>query len=258
MMATAEHADDRLDQRADEHAHDHQRKLRERCARHRGAHAVTCRARFGVEQHGTRGERPAVAHHRRRVHHHARTEQVHAPTQVKFFTEKRDVRRETADLAEHVVAHQHARRRQREHVAHRIVLFLVALARIDHIHQQPRAVAVEPDVLQHVGRIPFHQLRADHGGVRAECLVDQRRHRIVAQRDVVVQHEEEPVAAVDQRQHLVDDGTKAGVALDGAHEGVGHDRADLVGHLGGRRARDEGDQREVRVVLAGDAAQGVP
>lgn len=67
-------------------------------------------------------------------------------------------------------------------------------------------------MLQHVGRIPLHQLRADHGGVRAECLVDQRRYGIVAQRHVVVQHEEEPVAAVDQRQHLVDDGTKARVA----------------------------------------------
>ena len=255
LYATAEEPEQELEQRAHEQPQEDTRQLRQRRADHRRANAMTLAASRGMQQRAARAEAPAMARHRGGVHDHSRAQQVNSPTEVEFFAEKRNVRGEPRHFAEHVVAHQQARRRQGEDVTHCIVLFLVAFARVYDVDELPGAVAVEPHVLQHVRCVPLDQLRPDHRRVRTEGFVDQPRNRVGPQRDVVVQHEKESIFPVNEREGLVDDRTKTGVALHGSHQRGRQRRPDAVGHLGGRRAGDEGDQPNVGILLGGQPGQ---
>ena len=97
----------------------------------------------------------------RRDHDHACPAAVGAPAQVEVLAVEADRRVEPAERAEEVGAHQEARRREREHVAHGVVLLLVDLAVLDDRVELAEAVDPEPDVLQ-PGRVrPLDELGAD-------------------------------------------------------------------------------------------------
>ena len=83
-----------------------------------------------------------MAHHCSRIHHHSCTEHVQSPTHIPFLAKKGNLRGKTTDLAEDVVAHQHASRRQSERIAHGVVLLLVAFARVDHVDEPSGAIGV--------------------------------------------------------------------------------------------------------------------
>jgi hypothetical protein len=154
----------------------------------------------------------------RRHHHHPRPAEVGAPAQVDVVAVELDRRVEPAERSEQVGAYQEARRRQREHVANRVVLLLVGLTGLDERIDLTEAVDAESDVLQHDRVVPIHQLRADDAGVRAVQLFHHQPDGVGFERDVVVQEAEEPIVALDEAQHLVGRRAEPGVSLDGPYE----------------------------------------
>ena len=80
--------------------------------------------------------------------------EVGTPAEIDVLTVERDRRIEPAESTEQVGADQQARRRQHEHVAHRVVLLLVDLARLDDRVDLAEAVEPETDVLQHAAGRP--------------------------------------------------------------------------------------------------------
>ena len=230
---TTEQPDDELKQRTHEQPDEDGRQLRQRRADHRRANTMSLASGKGVQQSAARTKPATMTRHGCWVHHYASPEQVNTPTEVEFFAEERNVRSESRYLTKHVVAHQQASRRKSKNISHRVVLLLITLARVDYIHELTGAVTVEPDMLQHIGRIPLHQLRPHHCCVGTERLIDQCRDRIGTQRHVVVQNEEEPLTAIHEREGLVDNGAKARVALHRSHEGGRHCLTNSVGHRRG-------------------------
>ena len=129
--------------------------------------------------------------------------EVGPPAQVDVVAVEADRRIEAAELAQQVSAHEDARRREHEHVADGVVLFLVDLAGLDDRVDLTEPVEAESDVLQPARLLPLDELGTDHAGVRAVQLGDHRPHRVRRRRDVVVAEQEEPVVALDESQDLV-------------------------------------------------------
>ena len=111
---------------------------------------------------------------------------MRAPAQIAIFTGEVDVGIEPADGAEQVGAHEHACRRQDEHVAHRVVLLLVEIAAVAQRIQLAELVGDEPGALQPLRVIPLDELRAGDGGIGTDRLIDEQSHGITIERDVVV------------------------------------------------------------------------
>ena len=128
---------------------------------------------------------------------------VCTPAQVDVVAVEADRRIEPAELAQQVGAHEDACRRQHEHVANGVVLFLVDLAGFDDRVDLAEPVEAEPDVLQPARFVPLDELGTDHPGVRAVQLGDHRPHGVRRRRDVVVAEQEEAVVAFDESQDLV-------------------------------------------------------
>jgi hypothetical protein len=134
LLLTVQQPQNGVNNRLHQQAHDNERQLRQRRTRHDRAHSIALGAHIGADQHCSRSECTTMSHHRSRIHHHSRTEHVESPTHIPFFAKKRNLRGETTDLTEDVVAHQHASRRQSEGIAHGVVLLLVAFARVDDVN----------------------------------------------------------------------------------------------------------------------------
>ena len=162
-----------------------------------------------------------VAYPSRRHHDDPSAAVMDSPAQLGVLAVEVDRRVEPAELAEQVGTNQQIRRRQHEHVANAVVLFLVDLAHLDDRVDLAESVHAETDGLQHVGVVPFDELRADGSRIRSVQLLDHDPQRIGFGSDVVVTDQEEAVVALDQAEHLVRGGTEADVGSDGAHERPG-------------------------------------
>ena len=184
---------------------------------------------------------------------------VGPPTQVDVVTVEADRRIEPAELAQQVGAHEDARRRQHEHVADGVVLFLVDLTGFDDRVDLAEPVEAEPDVLQPARLFPLDELGTDHPGVRAVQLGDHRPDGVRRRSDVVVAQQEEAVVALDQPEHLVGGRAESRVPGDGADEGGGQVRADPgadgVEELRIGVADDQEQEAHVGVVLAGECRE---
>ena len=128
---------------------------------------------------------------------------VDSPAQLGVLAVEVDRRIEAPERAEQVGADQEVRRRQDEHVADAVVLFLVDLAGLDHRIDLTESVHAEADRLQHARVVPVDELGSDGTGVRAVELLDEQTECIGFGGDVVVTDQEQPVVALDQAQHLV-------------------------------------------------------
>ena len=115
--------------------------------RHR-AHPVAGPQHLVVEVGPPHGELLAMASPGLRGDDDAGPAEVGPPAQVDVVAVERDGAVEAAEGAEQVGAHEHAGRRQDEHVAHRVVLLLVELARLGDRVDLAEAVEAEPDVLE--------------------------------------------------------------------------------------------------------------
>ena len=141
----------------------------------------------------------------------------------------------------------------------RVVLLLVELARFGDRVDLAEAVEAQPDVLEDPAIVPRHELRSDEAGVRAVQLLDQGADGVRIEGDVVVADAEEPVVALDEREHLVGGDAEAGVGAERAHERIGQ----VLGDQGGEVvavgvdgvAGDEEEGVEVRVVLVDEGLE---
>ena len=106
-----------------------------------------------------------------------------------------------------------------EDVAHGVVLRLVELAALDERHAVAGVVHALADLEQAARVVPVDQLRADHGGVRAEGLLDEEPHGVGRQGDVVVAEQVER-GALDDLEHLVGGGPEARVLVEAPDEGA--------------------------------------
>ena len=146
--------------------------------------------------------------------------QVDPPAELDVVAVVGDRRVEPSEGPEEVGPHEQAGRREREHVADRVVLFLVVLARLGDRVDLPEAVESQTDVLEHGGVIPRHELRADDTGVGSVELLDEHPRAVGLERHVVMAEEKEPGVAFDQPQNLVRRCPEAGVGAEIAHERV--------------------------------------
>ena len=178
--------------------------------------------------------------------------EVGSPTQLDVVAVERDARIEPAERPEQIGAHEEARRRQHEHVAHRVVLLLVVLSGLDDGVDLTEAVETEADVLQQAWLVPVGQLGADDPGVGAEQFGDHRSDRVGSRSNVVVTHEEEAVVALDQAEHFVDGRSESVVGGEWPYERRRDDRTDPRRELGDVvvTVRGEQEQRaEVGIIL---------
>ena len=81
-------------------------------------------------------------------------------------------------------AHEDACRRQHEHVADGVVLFLVGLARLDQRVDLTEPVDGVADVLQHGGVVPLDELRADEAGPPDDLAGGERDPRVLPHEDL--------------------------------------------------------------------------
>ena len=248
--AAGERADQRLDHGGDDELEGDQRQPAGTGERDDAAHAGTRSGGLQREVGPALGECLAVARAGGGHHQHAGAAEVRAPAQVDVVTLVLDGRVEPSDGAEQVGAHEQARRRHSEHVAHGIVLLLVVLAGLDERIDLAEAVDAEAHVLQHRRLVPGDQLGADDAGVRSVELLHQQADGALVECDVVVQEAEEPVVALDEAQHLVRRGAEAGVPTDGANEGPRHVGTDARRQLA-RLAGHQEQVLQVAVVLPG-------
>ena len=223
----AETPGEQPDDQLGEGQHDHlERTHRQPAAageRGDGAHPMAGPQHVVVEIRTADLELLAVTHPGLRRDDDAGTAQVDPPAQLDVVAVEGDRRVEPAERAEQVGPHEQAGRREREHVADGVVLLLVVLARIGDRIDLAEAVEPEPDVLEHGGVVPRHELRSDHAGVRSVQLLDEHPHAVGVERHVVVAEEEEPGVALDQPQDLVGRRPEAGVGAEVAHEGLRQD-----------------------------------
>ena len=194
------------------------------------------------------GQQLAVAAAGRGHHHHTGATKVRTPAQVDVVAVERNGGVEAADDPEQVGAHEEARGREREGVAHRIVLLLVVLPRLDDGVDLAEAVDTEAHVLQHSRLRPRDELGADDAGVGAVELLHQQANGVGVERHVVVQEAEEAVVAFDQPQHLVGGSAETRVAGDGPHERIRHPLADAGRHVA-RLTDHEKQVLQVGVIL---------
>jgi hypothetical protein len=183
---------------------------------------------------------------------------VGAPAQIDVLAVERDARVESPEDPEQVGAHEQTGGREHEHVADRVVLFLVELAGLDDRVDFAEPVEAEADVLEQAGLVPVDELRSDDPGVGAEELGNEHSNSVPRRGDVVVAQQEEAVVAVDEAQHLVGDRTEPEVPGGGTDEGARDDGADAGDRLVEPRlvARRHQEQRaKVRVVLVGERLQ---
>ena len=167
----------------------------------------------------------------------ARSAQVDAPAEVDVVAVEGDRRIEAAEGAEQVGAHEETGRGEDEDVADGVVLLLVVLAGLGDRVDLAEAVHAEPDVLEDARVVPRHELRADHAGVRAVQLLDQRPHGVGVEGDVVVAEAEEAAVALDEAEHLVGRCAEPRVASELTDEGVGEEAQDAGAEVvGGRTA----------------------
>ncbi len=221
--------------------------------RQRRAQAVTLGQGQHVEVGAALGQPLPVPRPRVRHHQHPGAGQVRPPAQVQVVAVEVDVRREAAQGTEQVDADQQARRRDAEHVTHRVVLLLVELADLDRVEGHADAVGAETDVLEHARPVPIDQLRPDDAGVRTVGLGHQLADGRRVQRHVVVQEAEE-AGALDEPHGLVGRRPEARVVAERPHERPGQALAD-VGHHARLRAGHQEQQPQVGVVLPVERVQ---
>ena len=251
---TGEEADEQPGHRRERHLERECREPPGAGERGDGAHPVPGAQGLVAEVGPALDELLAVSSSGRRHHDDAGTPAMRPPAQVDVFAVEADRRVEATERAEQIGAHEETGRRQREHVAHRVVLLLVDLTGLHERVDLTEAVDGETDVLQHPRPVPIDELRADDAGVRAVELLDQQPDRVGIEGHVVVEEAEEPVVTLDEAQHLVGHGTEPGVALGTTYERVRHGRTDALGQVA--HVADHEEQRpQVGVVLAGETGQ---
>ena len=196
--APGEQTDDELQQRQQQHLHEHEGQAQTAGERGHTAHALACGQRAMVQIRAADRQGLEMASPCGRHHHHSRPTEMRPPAQVDVFAVERGGLIEATERSEQIGSHEDARRGQCEHVAYRVVLLLVGLARFDQWVDLAEAVDTEADVLEDVRTAPHHQLRADDAGVRAVQLLDEQAHRSGIERHVVVHQHEESVVALDE------------------------------------------------------------
>ena len=203
---------------------------------HLGEDRLTLAAQLG---------RLSVPRPRIRGDHHPRAGETRPPAEVEILAARRRRGIETAELGEQIRPHEHGRTRHVEHVADRVVLLLVDLARLDVGVRHRETVDREPDFEEHVGPVVVHELRPDDRGVRAVRLLNEEPRCVGIEHDVVMAQEQERRA----RHHLervVGRDRKPDVALDPLHEGSGQHLGDPRGGvLGGAGIEDEHRERRI-------------
>ena len=196
-----------------------------------------------------------VAHHRIGGHQHPGPGELGPPAEVHVLAPEGDGLVEPPQGLEQVPADQHAGRGQGEHVAHRVVLLLIELALGHDPGRDPEPVHLVADVLEHLGPVPVHQLRADDAGVAPQRLGHHGADRVGRQGHVVMANQQES-RAVPQAQGGVGRGrepARAPAGLD--HRGGGQDRAHRAGQPDAGGVDDGHGQ--ARVVLAGQRLEGL-
>ena len=214
----------------------------------------------GLARHHQRlqpsGDRLAVTHPRVRSHHDARPRDLAAPREVEVLPHGDDPGVEALQLGEEIGSDQNAAARRHEDVAYGVVLPVVDLALHDAIHHGARLVAAHPDMEQHAGVVPVHELRRDHPGVGSERLLHQLVHRVGVERHIVVQEQVEG-RSLHHAERLVGRGGVAGLAGQVPNEGVGQDTRHPLRHvrtvLPGRQDQD----RHLLVVLDRQRRKGL-
>ena len=168
-----------------------------------------------------------------------------------------NVRRvEATQLGEEVGAYQHDGARHEEDVAHRVVLLLVELTRLDPRMRHAEPVDRKTDLEQNLGPVVVHELRPEDRGVRPVALLDQEPDRRRVEDDVVVAEQEEG-RALDDLEHVVRDRRESLLLAEATHERSGHG----TGHPGGGvdgGAGVEHQHGQGRVVRGTDRRRGSP
>ncbi len=226
-------SDDEFGERHDDQLEQHPRQPRRAGQGGHRTHPVTGLHRADAQVRTPIGQTLAVATASARHDDDAGASEVRSPAQVDVVAVEPHGRIEALQRAEQVGAHQQAGRRDGEHVAHRVVLLLIDLAGLDQRVDLTEAVDSQADVLQQARFVPVDQLRPDDPGVRAVQLLDEQADGAGAQGDVVVQHAEEAVVALDEMEHLVRRGAVSRIAVERADERRGQLAADLLVHRGG-------------------------
>ena len=251
---TAHHTDDELGERDQHHLNAEQRKPPGTGQRGHGAHPVSCAEHVVAKIGPALFERLEVPGASRGNDQHSRALVMGAPTEVDVLAVERDVGIEPAEGAEQIGTHQQACRWEGEDVTNGIVLFLIGLTRVDERIDLAEPVDRIANVLQHVGIVPFDQLRPDDPGVRAIHLLDEQADRVGLERHVIVQEAEEAVVAIDQAEDLVRRAPESIATVDRAYEGPRHHGRHLDGNVG-RITRDQDEGLEVGVVLARETGE---
>ena len=159
--------------------------------------------------------------------------QVSTPRQVDIVAVEGNSRVEAPERAKEIGAHEHAGRGHHEHVVHRVVLLLIDLLRFGDRVDLAEPVEPESDVLEQRRPVPVDQLGTDDARIGPIELFDEDPDGVAFGRDVVVTHQEEPVVALDELQHLVGQRAKATIAPRPMDEGVRSRRSDsLFGRRG--------------------------
>ena len=183
----------------------------------------------------------------------AGTREMGTPAQVEVLATGVHRVVEAAERAEQVRPGEQRGARQREDVAHRIVLLLIELADLGHGSELAELVCIGADAVDAVRRVPLHELRADDAAVRANRLLDQQPHRARLERDVVVHQQEEPTRAGHEPQHLVRSATERRSWLARAHERLGQHAGDSCRQLASDAGGVEEEHVERVVILCREA-----
>ena len=217
-------------------------------------------AALGLAGHRQRlepaGDHLPVAHPGVRGDHDAGAGHLAAPGEVEVLPHGDDARVESFELGEQVRPHQNAAARCHEDIAHRVVLPVVDLAFGDAIHDGARLVTGHADMEKDAPVVPVHELRGHHPGVGSERLLDHLVHRVVVQRDIVVEEQKER-RTLHHGQRLVRCGGVTGVARQVPDEGVGQDPGHPVRHLGVVLPSGQDENRELLVVLGRQRGEGL-
>ena len=99
------------------------------------------------------------------------------------------------------------------------MLFLVQLAGIDQLLENPNIVRGSADGQQAIGMVPLHVFGTGNTGVRPEGLLDQDTHSVRCEHDVVVA-EQKMGGAVDQLENFVGRPAESDPSFEARHEGL--------------------------------------
>ena len=184
------------------------------------------------------------------------TDQLGPPAEVDVLAPKGHLLVEATEQIEQIGANEHAGGRDREDVADRVVLLLIALAWLDDLVGDREPVDDEPDVLKPVGFVPVDELGPDDSGVAPQRLHHHGADGVGRQHDVVMAQEQEggtPLVVEDR----VGRGSVPGMAPGLDHVCVGQHLVDPLGQLPAVRGIDD-DHRESFVVLGGQRVERLP